>query len=278
MMAQRLGYPVREQHYFSGFVLRPEEKAQWHDIEFAAAESKKRGTAQTYIWALPQVARDGFTHFDIPQEEPLLQDFDDIQFPIGIGRNAEMTAEFSTNVVTTMSGHEQRNSSWGDARLRYDVGPGVRSQDELEQLLAFFRARRGPAIGFRFSDPFDNSSHDMIGTPTMADQILGQGDGVRTAFPLVKTYGVNGQVRRITRPVASSVVVALGGVLANGWVLEENGVVRCTSAPPVGAVVTAGFRFDVPVRFANDSINVARASVGAGDMPDIQLVEIKEAS
>jgi len=259
-------------------VLRPEEKAQWHDIEIAAAESKKRGTAQTFIWALPQVARDGFTYFDIPQEEPLLQDFDDIQFPIDIGRNAEMTAEFSTNVVTTMSGHEQRNSSWSDARLRYDVGPGVRSQDELEQLLAFFRARRGPAVGFRFSDPFDNSSRDMIEPPTMVDQTLGEGDGVRTAFPLIKTYGLNGQVRRITRPVASSVVVALGAVRATGWVLEAGGVVRFTSAPPVGAVVTAGFRFDVPVRFANDSINVGRASFGAGDMPDIQLVEIKEAN
>lgn len=278
MMAQRLGYPVNQQHYFSGFVLRAQEKAQWNDIEIAAAESKKRGTAQTYIWALPQVARDGFTHFDIQQEEPLLQDFDDIQFPIDIGRDAEMTAEFSTNVVTAMSGHEQRNSSWGDARLRYDVGPGVRSQDELEQLLAFFRARRGPAIGFRFSDPFDHSSHDMIEPPNILDQTLGEGDGVRTAFPLIKTYGVNGQVRRITRPVAGSVIVALDGVVATGWVLEAGGVISFTTAPPSGAAVTAGFRFDVPVRFANDSINVARASFGAGDMPDVQLVEIKEAS
>lgn len=278
MMAQRLGYPVHEQHYFSGFVLRPEEKAQWQDIEIATAESKKRGTAQTYIWALPQAARDGFTHFEIQQEEPVLQDFDDIQFPIDIGRDAEMTAQFSTNVVTTMSGYEQRNSSWRDARLSYDVGPGVRSPNELEQLLAFFRARRGPAIGFRFSDPFDNSSHDMIDPPTMADQILGEGDGTRTAFLLIKTYGVDGQVRRITRPVEGSVVVALDGVVASGWALAAGGVVSFTTAPPAGAVVTAGFRFDVPVRFANDSINVARATFGAGDMPDIQLLEIKEAS
>lgn len=278
LMAQRLGYPVHEQHYFSGFVLRPDERAQWRDIEIAAADSRARGTAQTYIWALPQVARDGFTYFDLKQEDAVLQDFDDVLFPIDIGREAEVSAAFSTNVVTTLSGHEIRNSSWSDARLTYDVGPGVRSQEELGILLAFFRARRGPAIGFRFSDPFDHSSKDMTAPPDHQDQILGEGDGVRTAFPLVKTYGTDGQVRRITRPVADSVSVAVNGIAATGWSLSAGGVIEFATAPPDGASISAGFIFDVPVRFASDNLDVARATFGAGDMPDVRLVEIKEAA
>ena len=277
LMATRLGYPVAQQHYFTGFVLRPEDQAQWREIAFAAAQSRARGTAQTYVWALPQVARDGFTYFEIGQEDGTMQEFDDLVFPLQIGREAEVTAEFSTNVVTTLSGHERRNSSWSNARLSYDVGPGVRSEAELGQLLSFFRARRGPAVGFRLSDPFDNSSNGMLGNPNMLDQKLGVSDGVRTTFALTKTYGLDGQIRRITRPVAASVTVAVNGVMATGWSLASGGVINFRAAPPVGAVITAGYRFDVPVRFANDRIDVARATFGAGDMPSVPLVEIREA-
>ena len=277
LMATRLGYPVAQQHYFAGFVLRPEDQAQWCEIAFAAAQSRARGTAQTYVWALPQVARDGFTYFEIGQEDGTMQEFDDVVFPLQIGREAEVTAEFSTNVVTTLSGHERRNSSWSNARLSYDVGPGVRSEAELGQLLSFFRARRGPAVGFRLSDPFDNSSNGMLGNPNMLDQKLGVSDGVRTTFALTKTYGLDGQIRRITRPVAASVTVAVNGVMATGWSLASGGVINFRAAPPVGAVITAGYRFDVPVRFANDRIDVARATFGAGDMPSVPLVEIREA-
>jgi uncharacterized protein (TIGR02217 family) len=277
-MIARLGYPVAGQHYFAGFVLRPEDKAQWRDIEFAVAQSKKRGTAQTYVWALPQVARDGFTHFQIGQEDDDVQAFDDVTFPLEIGREAAVTAEFSTNVVTTLSGHERRNSSWSDARLAYDVGPGVRSESELGVLFDFFRARRGPAVGFRFADPFDFSSNGMNGVPTMLDQHLGVGDGVRTSFPLVKNYGDNEQVRRITRPKNGTAVVAASGVAATGWTLAESGVVLFETAPATGAIVTAGFLFDVPVRFADDRIEVSRATFGAGDIPSVPLVEIREAA
>jgi uncharacterized protein (TIGR02217 family) len=276
LMATRLGYPIARQHYFAGFVLRPEDRAQYDEIAFAAAQSRARGTAQTYVWALPQVARDGFTYFEIGQQEDAVQEFDDVLFPLQIGREAEMTAAFSTNVVTTLSGHERRNSAWSNARLSYDVGPGVRSENELGQLLSFFRARRGPAVGFRFTDPFDNSSNGMTGAPNILDQNLGLGDGVRTMFPLLKTYGVDGQVRRITRPVAASVLVAVNGVTATGWSLAAAGVISFATAPSTGAVVTAGYRFDVPVRFANDQMDMARATFGAGDMPHIPLIEIRE--
>ena len=278
LMAERLSYPVDAQHYFSGFVLRPEDKAQWRDIEIAARASRARGTAETFIWALPQVARDGFTYFEIGQEDAAVQEFDDVLFPLDIGREAEVTAEFSTNIVTTLSGHERRNSSWENARLSYDVSPGVRSENDLGILLAFFRARHGPAVGFRFTDPFDNSSHVMTGAPDKLDQILGTGDAVRTAFPLIKTYGADGQVRRITRPVPNSVTVAVNNVAATGWSLNAGGIIEFQTAPALGAVITAGFRFDVPVRFATDRLDFARATFGAGDMPTIALVEIREAT
>lgn len=111
----------------------------------------------------------------------------------------------------------------------------------------------------------------------MIDQILGLGDGLRTNFALVKNYGDNEQVRRITRPKSGAVLVAVNSAAASGWTLVDHGVVVFETAPAIGAVVTAGFLFDVPVRFAEDRIEVRRATFGAGDMPSVPLIEIREA-
>jgi uncharacterized protein (TIGR02217 family) len=279
LMTERLGYPITQQHYFAGFVLRPEENFQWRDIEYSVQQSLKRGTVQTYVWALPQIARDGFTHFEIgDEEEQDVQSFDDILFPIEIGRSASATAEFSTNVVTTLSGHERRNSAWADARLSYDAAPGIRSDEELGILLAFFRARRGPAVGFRLRDPFDNSSNGMTKPPTANDQRLGVGDGLNTLFQLTKIYGAAEftQRRLITRPTQTSILIAVDGQISQAWTLSGGGKIALNVAPPPGSIITAGFLFDVPVRFADDRIEISRFSNEAGEMPSVPLIEIRE--
>lgn len=209
-----------------------------------------------------------------------MQAFDDVCFPIAIGRGASVTPGFSTAIVTTASGYEQRNMDWASGRMRFDAGPGVRSEADLQALIAFFRARRGAAKGFRFRDPLDHSSCGMTGAPTPFDQPLGMGDGVRTAFPLVKLYGEGAEAerRRITRPDAASVRIAIDGIpLSSGWSLGALGTIDFTAAPAEGATVTAGFRFDVPVRFAEDSLSIDAGLWLAGDAASVPLVEIREA-
>jgi uncharacterized protein (TIGR02217 family) len=269
----RLGYPVEEQHYFSGFVLQPEDKAQWAPIAAAAEAARRQGVADVFVWALPQVLRDGFTWFGGGEDE--VDAFEDVRFPIALGREASVEPAFSTQVVTSAGGAEQRNSDWADARLRFDVGAGVRAEEDVHTLIAFFRARRGAAVGFRFADPFDNSSNGMTGMPGAADQMLGAGDGVRTAFALVKHYG--DQERRITRPVAGSVRVSVDGEeRVSGWTLGPLGQVLFEVAPAQGAAVRAGFRFDVPVRFAEDRLPVSRATFEAGEIASVPLIELRE--
>ena len=270
--AARLGYPVSEQHYFSGFVLRAEDQGQWRAIDAAADAAQARGTAQVFVWALPQVLRDGYVRFS--SGEGAVQAFDEVDFPLALGRAASVAPGFSTAVVTTASGHEQRNSDWADARMWFDAGPGVRSEADMAALIGFFRARRGAARGFRFRDPFDCSSHGMIGAPGALDQAIGIGDGIATAFALVKDY--DGQMRRITRPVAGSVSVAADGSIVSGWTLAAGGMVVFDDPPTAGAAVTAGFWFDVPVRFAEDRLEVSRATFLAGEAVSVPLVEIRE--
>jgi uncharacterized protein (TIGR02217 family) len=262
-MAERLGYPVAEQHYFAGFVLRPDQREQWQAIAAAAQAAFGRGTGSVFVWALPQVMRDGFTWWGGDEE---VEAFEDVLFPIALGREASAEPAFSTEVVTTGSGAEQRNSNWADARLRFDAGPGVRGEAEMKLLLQFFRARRGAAVGFRFEDPFDSEA---------VHQLLGSGDGVRTEFQLVKRYG--SQVRRITRPVPGSVRLFVGGTeRVSGWTLGEKGAVLFEAAPAAGAEVRASFCFHVPVRFAEDRLGLSRATFAAGAAASVPLVEVRE--
>ncbi|MCP1468704.1 uncharacterized protein (TIGR02217 family) [Sphingobium sp. OAS761] len=274
----RLGYPVERQHYFSGFVLMPGQAQQWRAIADAAQASIARGTAATFIWALPQACRDGFTCFNLDEEDGM-QAFDDVLFPLAIGRDASVALAFSTQIVESPSGHERRSSDWADARLSYDAGPGVRSEADIAALIAFFRARRGAARGFRFTDPYDNRSGAPGAAPGPLDQRLGTGDGVRASFQLTRYYGAGeeAQTRTVTRPVAGSIRVAADGMeMSEGWSHAGMGVIAFDTAPEEGAVLTAGFRFDVPVRFAEDRLEISRATFLAGEAPSVPLVEIRE--
>lgn len=266
----RLGYPPERQHYLAGFVLRAEDRAQWTPIAAAAERARARGVAATFVWALPQVLRDGFTYWD---GEEAMQAFDDVLFPLELGREAEVAPETQTAVLTAAGGHEARSAGWASARTRYDVGPGVRSEADVAALLAFFRARLGPARGFRLRDPFDASSRDE-GAPTPLDQRIGTGDGATTRFALVKLY--DEQARRITRPVAGSVRVAVDGAETAAFGVEPGGWVALDAAPAAGVAVTAGFLFDVPVRFAEDRLSVQRSTFGAGVAASVPLIELRE--
>lgn len=278
-MQLRLGYPPERQDYLAGFVPRAEDAdPSWRRIDEGIEQAAARGVARRFVWALPQVCRDGFTRLPANGDDDM-QAFDDVLYPLALGRDAGASVEFSTSVAVTASGHERRGSHWSDARLHFDVGPGIRSEAELGTLIAFFRARRGAARGFRLRDPFDFSSNGMTGAPTAVDQSLGVGDGLTARFPLRKLYdGPEPQERRITRPRADTVLASIDGVPTSAWVLEDGGWIAFDEAPAPGAEVRAGFLFDVPVRFATDRLDVNGANFAAGEAPSVPLIEVREAA
>jgi uncharacterized protein (TIGR02217 family) len=278
-----LGYPVSRQHYLAGFVLQANRaELEWPLVADAASAAWTRGVPEVFIWAWPQVARDGFVWIAIDEvtgeESSTVQDFDDVRFPLELGFDAVGGPEFSTQVAILASGHEQRNVQWAQARLTYDAGLGVRSEEDLATLLTFFRARRGRGIGFRLRDPIDFGSSLVGAPPSATDQLLGLGDGQTLRFPLVKRYGFPGaeEVRRITRPDASSVVVSIDGAAVSEWTLAEAGEILFNDPPPDGSEVRAGYLFDVPVRFGVDRLEVSLSGVRSGEAPSVPLVEIRE--
>ena len=184
--------------------------------------------------------------------------FHEVRFPDNISRGARGGPERRTQIVELASGDEERNASWANSRRRYDVAYGIRRADDLAAIVAFFEARNGRLYGFRFKDWGDHKSCLPSGTPSSTDQVIGTGDGATTAFQLVKHYASGSQVwaRTITKPFAGTVVTF-------------------DSAPAEGVAVTAGFAFDVPVRFDTDSLDVTLDLERLGSITSIPLLEIR---
>lgn len=209
--------------------------------------------------------------------------FHEILFPLDIALKSAGGPERRTDVVVLGSGREERNARWAHSRRRYDAGYGVKTFEALSQAVAFFEERRGRLYGFRWRDRLDHSSAVPDAAVAPTDQAIGVGDGVIAAFQLAKTYGgaFSPYRRPVVKPVAGSVAVAVDGVTQSEGtaftVDTTTGVVTFLAGhiPAAGAAVTAGFLFDVPVRFDTDYLEVDLSAFAAGAIPKIPLVEIR---
>ena len=208
--------------------------------------------------------------------------FHEVVFPLAIALQSRGGPRRKTDIVTTGSGREERNAKWAQSRRFYDAGSGVKTLSDLATLIAFFEERRGRLYGFRWRDRMDDRSCSPGFNPAATDQIIGTGDGATRFFQLVKIYG--GEFahyrRTIRKPMQGSVLIAVNGITAKvdqAYSCDPTtGLVMfaANSIPPFGAKITAGYRFDVPVRFDTDELSIDLQAFTAGEVPSIPLVEI----
>ncbi|WP_162651821.1 DUF2460 domain-containing protein [Lentilitoribacter sp. Alg239-R112] len=206
--------------------------------------------------------------------------FHEVSFPLSIALETTGGPERRTDITQLSNGRENRNARWRDSRRRYDAGSGMRSRDDLMKLIAFFEARHGSLYGFRFKDPLDFSSASFGNSIASSDQIIGTGDGTMTVFQLSKTYSdVGGSAKRtIDKPISGSVVIAVDGVdvlSPDISINDAKGEVTFVTAPITNAIITAGYEFEVPVRFDIERLDFNLSAFNAGQIPSVPLVEIK---
>lgn len=209
-----------------------------------------------------------------------MADFHEVRFPSSISRGSSGGPRRRTDIVTLRSGYEERNSVWADSRREYDAGLGIRDIDDLHEVLEFFEARLGRLYGFRWKDWADYKSCAPNKAVKRDDQTIGTGDGAETQFQLIKAYtsGPTTYTRAIKKPVSGTVLVEVNGSLVDGAdysVNTETGIVTFNSAPANTQVIKAGYEFDVPVRFTNDHIDVTVDLFSAGQVPQINVIEVK---
>ncbi len=208
--------------------------------------------------------------------------FHEVLFPTAISRGSQGGPERKTDVVILGSGREERNARWADSRRTYNAGYGIKSLDELHAVISFFEERRGRLHGFRWRDHLDHKSCPPSTQPDALDQLIGTGDGTTSRFQLGKWYG-GAQApyfRAIGKPIAGSVAIAVDGAVAapatftvdptTGLVIFADG-----HTPGLGAAITAGFLFDVPVRFDTDKLEISLSGFQHGAIPNIPIVEIR---
>ena len=197
--------------------------------------------------------------------------FIEVAFPSDIAYGSSGGPEYSTDIVITHGGYEQRNVNWSQARAKYNVAHGVKTQSQLDALIVFFRARKGRAVGFRFKDWSDYK---------VTAQVIGTGNGTNTAFQLVKAYISGGitETRTITKPVVGTVNVYIAGVLqtSTAYALDTTtGIITFTTAPASSAIITADFQFDVPARFDTDTLSAKLDSYGVNSWSNIPILEVR---
>lgn len=200
------------------------------------------------------------------------------RFPTDISYRSAGGPRYNTSIVTVANGVEYRNANWSYPRQEYDIVYGIRDYADLEVVYEFFHACRGMADGFRFKDHMDYKSCALASTIADTDQTIGTGDASETQFQLIKTYtkGANTQNRLIKKPVSGTVVVALDSVSqASGWTVDTaTGIITFASPPGSNVVVSAGFEFDVGVRFNVDHLPSSHDFFEVGTFSSIPLIEV----
>jgi uncharacterized protein (TIGR02217 family) len=209
--------------------------------------------------------------------------FHETRLPTGISYGARGGPGFDGGLIET-DGSEEVIQRHEEGRRKYDIGYGLKEWDDLADVLEFFLARGGIANGFRFKDWSDfTTASDHISTHAYNDVQIGTGDGSETQFQLVKKYtsGSQTHTRNITKPVSGTVEIAFDGVeQTSGWTVDTTtGVVTFSVAPSLNVVITAGFEFDVPVRFAQDvdrdGLQYQIDHFDSGSIRGIGLVEMR---
>jgi uncharacterized protein (TIGR02217 family) len=207
--------------------------------------------------------------------------FHEVRFPTNLSYGSVGGPERRTDIVTLVNGFEERNTPWEHSRRHYDAGAGLRSLDDVSKLIAFFESRRAQLYGFRWKDWSDFKSCLPSKDVSALDQELGRGDGTKRVFQLIKTYESGGQIytRPISKPVKGTVRIALAGDprvdTLEYEVNTETGEVAFAIAPDIDVRITAGFEFDVPVRFDTDRILTSISTFNAGEIPNVPVIEVR---
>lgn len=219
--------------------------------------------------------------------------FHDVQFPTNIGYGSSGGPSFKTEVIELDSGQERRVSRWSQPRHQFSVAYGVRDYSDLAALKRFYIAREGAAHSFRFKDFLDFTTAEVGtpasmggGTPNFNDQLVAIGDGATKEFQLVKRYESGGvvRVRSITKPVVSTVTIAVAGVQASPSTFTVDGAtgkVLFNTAPPNAHAITWGGEFDVHARFAeetDDLLSITHEDFGSGGAPSVRIQEVLDPS
>lgn len=181
--------------------------------------------------------------------------------------------QWNTQVTKVDSGFRSANKKWLMPLHRYDLSECIRSNDDFEEVRAFFYNVSGQFDGFRVKDwgDFQITFANRAQRSSLAS--------VSGSWQLQRSYtkGIRTFNRPIYKPVSGSVVIYdSGGTPLTATVDYTTGLASVSGTP-----VTWSGEFDVPVAFTSDVMEVEITSKNqqAGllmSWPSVQVEEIRE--
>lgn len=185
------------------------------------------------------------------------------RFPETISYGASGGPGYSTDIVIIGGGTEARNSNWTLPLATYDVAHGLKTQAQLDTLIAFFRNMKGRLHAFRFKDWSDFTVAATTGVLTAT--------GVTDQWQMYKPYTVGAytESRKITKPVSGTITINGGGTYSIDYTTGK--VTRTAGASPT----SWSGEFDVPCRFDTDQMSINLEQYNAYTWGQIPIKEIR---
>lgn len=174
----------------------------------------------------------------------------------------------------SVSGMDNPVALWTFPRWAYELPFSFLRSDnvnlEWQTLVAFFNVVNGSALAFQFNDPDDN---------TATTQGFGTGDGVTTAFPLVRSLGGLGGFSFV-EPVFAPTVTTIfdNGTPTVAYTLGTQGMVTFNAAPAVGHALTWTGTYNWLCRFDDDTADFEKFASTFWDLKKIGFTTIKTQS
>lgn len=188
---------------------------------------------------------------------------------VGLKWSSKKTPGFSTKMQKSIGGKELRAAFYSypewSFELSYELLRDGQGFTELKDLVGFFLARQGSFDSFYYREPSDNS---------VTNQVFGVGDGVKSSFQLVRTYG--GYVEPIFALNGSPSIYDNGSLVSPSLYTITNGVVTLTSgAYASGRTLTWTGQFYYVVRFKQDTLQFGQFLKDLWDAQRVELVSVK---
>jgi len=172
--------------------------------------------------------------------------FSEERLDLGYDYGTVATITTKTSIIESKNGTEQRTPQWYQPLLQFNIGERSETNDQLDQFIAFYTARKGAFQGFRFKDWSDYQFSTII---TLNANRQAQ---------LFKAYFVAGFTvkRPLVKIVPGSILVSVGNSpVTTGWTVNFNTGIITFDQVQTEPIQVSG-EFDVPVRFATDKINL----------------------
>lgn len=185
------------------------------------------------------------------------------RLPVSISAGSKIGPGYSTSAAKNLGGFEASNQNWSMPLYEGDVGYVARSQEQMDELLAFFHGVAGKQHGFRVKNFYDYRVKGAEGTFVKLTDDTWQ-------MHKTYTYGALVTQRKISKPVAGVVILGDGDYSVD----ITTGIVTATASPIIDPTGWTG-EFDTPMRFDTDAMLPMWIAVEVYEWQSIPLIEIR---